>query len=251
MTYDHGRFVWFELITKEIERATTFYTEALPWRVETAEMPMGPYHGIKVGDVGVGGLSPPMMEGLPTFWLSFLSVADVEATAKLVVAHGGTMLADAMDIPGVGRIQPMQDPQGAVLSLFKGVDGDPPAAEGPGSFCWNELCVDDVAAATAFYEGVFGFTHEEMPMPQGAYVVLKKDGKSRGGIMAKPAPDMPSFWVQYVEVADCDDAVARVTASGGSVMVGPMDVSEIGRFAVVVDPLGAAIGVVKVAPGSD
>lgn len=150
MSYEHGRFVWFELLSKDLERATSFYPETLPWRIEPMSMQDGSqYDLIKVGDVGIGGLVDPGAE-LPTAWVSYVSVSDVDETAQRIVAAGGAMHMDAMSIPGVGRMQRVSDPQGGMFSLFKAETGDPSKLEGPGSLHSNELWTSDPQASVAF-----------------------------------------------------------------------------------------------------
>lgn len=245
MSYEHGRFVWFELLTKDVERATSFYPETLPWRIEPMAMQDGSqYTLIKVGDVGIGGLMTPRGEA-PTSWVSYVSVADVDETANKIKAAGGTTHIDAFDVPGVGRMQPVSDAQGGMFCLFKAESGDPSRVEGPGSLHWNELWTQDPQASLEFYEGVLGYTHEEFPMPNGTYYVLKDGDDARGGILQSPSPELPTMWLQYIDVEDCDATLDRAQQNGATVLSGPMDAEGVGRFGVLRDPLGGVIGVIK------
>jgi len=245
MSYEHGRFVWFELLTKDVDKATSFYPEALPWRIEPIEMQDGSsYTMIKVGDVGIGGLMTPQGD-VPTSWVSYVSVADVDATAERVKAAGGATHMDAFDVPGVGRMQPVSDAQGGMFCLFKAETADPSRVEGPGSLHWNELWTQDPRASLAFYEGVLGYTHEEMTMPNGTYYVLKDGDTPRGGMLQAPSSDMPTMWLQYITVDDCDAALARAKQNGATVVAEPVDAEGVGRFGILRDPIGGMIGVIK------
>lgn len=244
MSYEHGRFVWFELHTKDIDRAVSFYPETLPWRIEPTKMQAGPdYWMIQAGEAGIGGVMSPPGE-VPTAWVSYVSVADVDATAKKVVAAGGTTHIDAFDVPGVGRMQPVSDGQGGTFCLFKGETGDPPRVEGPGSLHWNELWTQDPQASLAFYQKALGYTHEEMSMPNGTYYIFKDGENMRGGMLQAPSSDIPTMWLQYITVEDCDETLARAKKNEATVIAEPMD-AEPGRFAILRDPLGAMIGVIK------
>jgi hypothetical protein len=245
MSYEHGRFVWFELQTKDVDKATSFYPEALPWRIEPMSMQDGSsYTLIKVGEAGIGGiLSPPA--DVPTAWVSYVSVANVDETAKKVTAAGGTTHMDAFDVPGVGRMQPVSDAQGGMFSLFKAETADPPRVEGPGSLHWNELWTQDPKASLAFYESALGYTHEEMTMPNGTYYVLKDGDNPRGGILQAPSSDIPTMWLQYITVDDCDAALARAKQNGATVVAEPVDAEGVGRFGIFRDPLGGMMGVIK------
>ncbi len=244
MSYEHGRFVWFELVTKDTDRAKSFYPETLPWRIEPTKMQAGPdYLMIYAGEAGVGGVMSPQGD-VPTAWVSYVSVRDVDAAAKKVVAAGGATHMDAFDAPGVGRMQPVSDAQGGMFCLFKGETGDPPRVDGPGSLHWNELWTQDPKASLAFYEKVLGYTQEEMNMPNGKYYVFKDGDQMRAGMLQAPSSDIPTMWLQYITVDDCDETLARAKKNGATVIAEPMD-AEPGRFAILRDPLGGMIGVIK------
>ncbi len=112
----------------------------------------------------------------------------------------------------------------------------------PGHFSWNELVTTDLEAATSFYSSLLGWTTE----PFGPhYILFKKADTSVAGMMQVPQPGMPSQWVAYITVEDVDALVAKVSELGGQIMAPPMDVPEVGRIAVALDPQGAAIGFFK------
>lgn len=250
MSIDRGRFTWFAHKSATPASAERFYTEVLPWTVEHTPMGGGDsYPVVKAQGVAIGGITtlPPGVDA-PAHWISYVSVDDVDATAKKVVAAGGRTLMDAFDVPTVGRMQPVADPHGAALVLFKGEQGDAPPASGAGSFHWNELWSPDVDASLAFYEKAFGYTHSAMPMPDGTYYMLENHGKPRGGIMASPSRDIPAHWLPYVAVTDLSDALARVKRHGGKVELDPMEMPGVGRFTFVRDQLGARLGLITPAP---
>jgi len=103
----------------------------------------------------------------------------------------------------------------------------------------------DPARALAFFERVFGYKHETMSMAAGPYHVLMKDGMARAGLMKSPDPNVPPAWLPYISVVDCDASAARAQALGGQICAPPMEIPDVGRFAVIIDPLGAAIGIIR------
>jgi len=239
-----GKFVWVELNTANPKAAQGFYGEVLGWKVQA--FPMGPetYEMIDAGGTTIGGYNP-QGKG-PTQWLSYMSVDDVDETAKKVVAAGGKVIDAPSDIPTVGRSAKVADPQGAVFYLFRSATEDMP--ESPptqGRFYWNELVTRDAPKAVAFYEKIFGHTHDEMPMPDGKYYVLNKDGAPRAGIMAGQDKNAPPTWLPYFAVADTDATVARAKKLGANVYMAPEDIPNVGRFAVLSDPQGATFAVIK------
>ena len=115
-----GAFSWNELSTPDPKAATEFYGSLFGWRFETMDMGQGPYHLIKVGDTSVGGLMapPPGAEGMPPCWGAYVTVAQCDETVTKAQQLGAKVLAGPFDIPSVGRMAVLQDPQGAVIQVI-------------------------------------------------------------------------------------------------------------------------------------
>ncbi|MFO1329295.1 MAG: VOC family protein [Rubrivivax sp.] len=116
----HGAFSWSELITSDPARAAEFYGKLFGWTFETMDMGTGPYRVIKAGGTSVGGIMavPPDAQGMPSAWGSYVTVKDVDATVRDCTALGGKVLVPPMDIPTVGRMAVVQDPQGASINVI-------------------------------------------------------------------------------------------------------------------------------------
>jgi predicted enzyme related to lactoylglutathione lyase len=126
-----------------------------------------------------------------------------------------------------------------------------------GAFSWCDLLTTDADAAKTFYTQLFGWTTEEMTLPeetveevvvpQMTYTILKAGGRPIGGIMAKPkeAQDLPSSWGAYVTVDDVDLTAQTATQLGGKLFLPPHDIPDVGRVCIIEDPQGAMIGVIK------
>jgi uncharacterized protein len=115
----------------------------------------------------------------------------------------------------------------------------------PGTPSWVDLSSPDVDASAAFYRELMGWTASEAgPAEQtGGYRIFEQHGQSVAGLMGQMQEGQPTAWATYISVADADETAQKVKAAGGSVIVEPMDVMEIGRMAVFADPTGAAFGV--------
>ncbi len=247
MTYQHGRFVWFECYSNDPDQARVFYSELFGWTIEPMQMSNGQsYQLIKSGDTGIGGLMKLQSDqGEHPFWLSYISVSDVDATTTKISKGGGAVFAPPFAVPGVGRMAVVRDPQGATFALFKGETEDPSEAEGPGAWWWNELWTSDHQDAVQFYEDVFGYTHDQMPMPDGTYFILKQGDQPRGGVMHSPSPEVPPNWLPYVRITNCDETAARAEGLGAKIAWPPTDIPSIGRFTVLHDPTGTPIAAIQ------
>ena len=244
-----GKFIWFELVTREPKRAQSFYAELLGWKVQPFPMGASSYDMIYLGDTMIGGFVDDA-DCPRAHWTSYVSVADVDASVKAATANGGHVIEGAHDIPRAGRRALIADPQGAALGLFKNVAGDPPDAPAPnGGFLWVELHTPDPVKALAFYGKVVGFTHEAMDMgPGGTYHVLSASGAGRGGVTPFLPQGVPPHWLPYVCVGDPDAASARAKKTGGKILMNPETIPTVGRISVLEDPTGAALALLKPMP---
>ncbi|MFJ3927742.1 VOC family protein [Streptomyces sp. NPDC090022] len=119
----------------------------------------------------------------------------------------------------------------------------------PGTPCWVDLMVPDQQAAIDFYCDLFGWQGQVGPAETGGYAVCSLKGKPVAGIMAAMNPDgsvpdpmPPSVWTTYLATDDVDATLTSIGDEGGKVVMPAMDVTTIGRMAVVADPQGAVFG---------
>jgi predicted enzyme related to lactoylglutathione lyase len=239
-----GRFVWHDHVSADPEAARAFYGELLGWETEIYPAEGFDYPMIKVGESTHGGFGPAR-EGAPAHWLSHVSVDDADAAAERVEAGGGSIVAPAMDIPEIGRMVIVADPQGAVLSLYASF-GDSPPAEGV--FVWDEVMTTDVEAAKRFYGDVVGWESRDVDMGKGEiYTLFSSGGVNRAGCMAWPpgAQEMPAAWGTYIGTDDVDATAEKAQSLGATILKEPFDVPDTGRMAIFADPTGAVVGIYK------
>lgn len=111
-----------------------------------------------------------------------------------------------------------------------------------GTPCWVDLGTPDVAGATAFFTGLFGWEGFAGPPETGGYVICNLDGAPVAGIGPLMGEGQPAVWTTYLATDDLDASAATVEAAGGTVLVPPMDVMDVGRMGIFMDPAGAAFG---------
>ena len=131
-------------------------------------------------------------------------------------------------------------------SPFKGMDLSPTPLLG--KFVWRDLVTESPDAAKPFYAGLFGWEFVESRALGAPYTLVKSGGQFIGGISRaqRPQPDQPvSQWLSFMSVADVDRAVERTRSAGGSLVAGPLDLTAVGRGAVVLDPDGAPLGLLR------
>jgi uncharacterized protein len=225
---------------------------------EAGKYQMWTVNGDMIG--GVTKLTPEMGPNTPPNWMASVSVADVDATARLAESLGGQVIMQPAEIPDVGRYAVISDPQGAVIALYKSNQGGPQGEFKPqvGQFSWHELTTSDYKAALTFYSRLFGWdVLSEMDMGEklGIYAIFghkipgsAPDGNAPPyGGMFNFTPEMgtamPPVWVYYIRVKSVDESVTLIPSLGGKIMNGPMEVPGGDRIAQCMDPQGAMFAI--------
>ncbi|HKO95808.1 MAG TPA: VOC family protein [Pyrinomonadaceae bacterium] len=248
-----GTFCWVELGTSDGEAAKKFYTELFGWTFQ--DNPIGPdmvYTMLQQDGKDVGALyklMPDMVaQGVPPHWLSYVSVASADESAAKAKDAGGTLMKEPFDVMTHGRMAVVQDPAGAVFALWQaGTHSGAGIYNVPGSFCWNELATTDTAKAGDFYTKLFGWIKDVQNFGPMEYTMFVNGERPAGGMYKMPAEmgNIPPHWLVYFAVDDCDASAQKATDLGATIMAPPSDIPGIGRFAIVVDPQGAAFAIIK------
>lgn len=258
MTDFRGKHVWYELNTTDLKAAEAFYASVTGWVPRDSGMPGMQYTLVGPAQHAVAGMMALTDEmkagGAGPAWTGYVAVDDVDDAAAKTRRLGGQVAVPPQDIPGVGRFSIVCDPQGAVLALFKGTPSEgmePPAQPAPGTpghFGWHELHTTTLDGALDFYGEMFGWRKgETMDLgPNGIYQLFAtgaQGGDADGGMMLKH-PDAPQpHWLYYINVASVDGSLARISAGGGQVLMGPHQVPGGSWIVVGRDPQGASFAV--------
>ena len=251
-SYGTGTPCWVDVSSTDLDRSIDFYTRLFGWDAQRDPRPeAGGYTLFTLRGKNVAAASPTPQEGMPSVWTTYLATDDVDATAAKAREAGGNVMMEPFDVLDAGRMTMIQDPTGAVVGVWQaGRHHGSELANEPGSFNWNELNTRDVAAASRFYEAVFGVEIDMQELAGTPYGVIKVDGRGVGGVRHLDAPEeqVPAHWQTVFAVADCDAALAQVEELGGVQLTDAMEVPGIGRFALVQDPVGATFQVIAVVP---
>ena len=198
MANSHGRFVWYELMTSDVDAAKVFYADVVGWSTKDVSMPGMAYTIFTAGSASASGLldlpADARKMGARPNWIGYVGVNDVDATADRIEQLGGTVYVPPRDIPNISRFSVVADPQMATLALFKWLkpgQEQPAELRAPGRVGWHELLAADGEKAWAFYGELFGW--QKVLADTGAigtYQLFSVGGQTIGGMLTKP-PTVP------------------------------------------------------------
>jgi predicted enzyme related to lactoylglutathione lyase len=242
--YEHGVPSWVDIGTADPEAGLRFYAELFGWEGQDMGEEAGHYTIASKAGKQVAAISPAQ-DPRPPRWTTYINVDDIDAVAHLAESAGGTIVVAPMDVMSAGRMAIFKDTTGAFIAAWQ--PGDHIGAQlvnEAGAFIWSELVTSDMAKSKAFYSTVFGWGWggaEE-------YAEAQVAGRTIGGVMPRrsdmPA-EMPDNWLVYFGATDVDGDADKAATLGATIIVAPTDIPGTGRFAVLMDPQGAAFALFK------
>ena len=242
--YTNGTFSWADLATTDVDGAKDFYGRLLSWEPEDRAGAAGTYTMLRLDGDAVAGLFGQSEEqrsaGVPSRWLCYVTVDEVDGAVARATQLGGTVVNEAVDVEDAGRMAVVADPGGARLALWEArATIGATRVNDPGCMCWNDLVTADPDAAVRFYAELFGWEVQELPQA-GGYRVIRLGDRTNGGMMPAELVGWqgPGYWLPYFNAGELDRAVAVIGEGGGRLVVSPQTVPA-GRFAVATDPQGA------------
>jgi uncharacterized protein len=247
-----GSFCWVELATTDQNAAKDFYTALFGWAV--VDSPMGPddfYSMFKLHGRDTGAAYTMRKEqraqGVPPHWMLYVSVDNADQAVAKAAQAGGTVLAPAFDVMEVGRMAVLQDPTGAIFSLWQPKSHQGITITGDNTFCWADLSTPNPERASKFYAGLFGWQMMTDPKDPSGYIHIKNGEHFIGGV--PPAthrnPNAPPHWLLYFQVGDVEAATAKAAQLGGKVLMPARKMEGVGTWSIVADPQGAVFALFK------
>jgi uncharacterized protein len=242
--YEHGVPSWVDIGTPNPQAALAFYAGLFGWEGQDMGEEAGHYTIVSKDGKQVAAISPAQDAGPPR-WTTYINVDDVDSVTKNAEAAGGAIIVAPMDVMKAGRMAIFKDPTGAFIAAWQpGEHIGAQLVNEPGAMIWNELSTSDVAKSKVFYADTFGWGWGG----SDDYAEAQVAGRTIAGVTPRrpdlPA-DVPDHWLVYFGSADVDATVKKAADLGATVVAGPMDIPGTGRFAVLVDPQGAAFALFK------
>ena len=242
----HGDFHWCDLSAYNVERAKNFYGELLGWRfTETAQPDGAPYHIAWTDDGESAGLFAMPVKfrdmGMPSFWMSYIQADDIDRVVERARELGGKVEFGPQDFGAGAAIALIRDPLGAGFTVYQGEDLSPRQDNAhPGHLAWNVLHVSDASAVAGFYERLFDWQILPDPSAENSYSIRNAIGAPISAIYVQSDVERGGYqyWGVFFAVRDLDEAKARLSELGGTVL--SEETTATGRVLAAQDGDGAA-----------
>ncbi len=246
-----GSFCWIELGTTDQNAAKRFYNGLFGWTAK--DFPMGPgevytMFQLEGRDAAASYTLRPDIKGVPPHWNLYVAVENADTVTARAIVAGAKLLAAPFDVYDFGRMAVIQDPTGAVLSIWQAKSNIGVGITGvPGTLCWADLSTADPARAGAFYAELFQWHLEVSENDSFGYLHILNQSEYIGGVppVKHRSPNTPPHWLPYFSVEDCDAVAGKAEASGGRLILPPMSMAGVGRMSVIADPQGAVFAIFR------
>lgn len=243
-----GRFVWRDLMTKDMTASKQFYGELFRWRFENARRGDRPYVLARSSTLPVAGIVDVSGNAdAGSQWLSYISVSDVDKSVAFVQAERGKVLVEPRDLP-IARVAVVTDPEGAPLGLAQLRRSAPdPSEPSPHHFFWQEYLARDAEQALAFYKLLAGYESVLLESRLDIDYYILRSTRGRAGLFRLPPQivGVQPNWLPYVLVNDPAAYATRAVALGGRVVVPAAPERRNGSLVVIADPGGAVLALQK------
>ena len=244
--YIPGKFIWADLVTRDIESASSFYEKVFGWEIQ--EVAPG-YRVAYLDGRAIGGIvsdqRKPSDQNKP-LWLGFISVLDPDRIANLVVEGGGKIIIDPVTLDQRGRHAVVADPEGAPIGIIRSASGDPEDfAAAYGEWIWIELWSDDPKKAAEFYTFVGYDILENWQTEDLVDYVLASDGYARAGIVQNAEKGGGAKWLPYLRVENLSKTLEKALANGAKILTPPERLEAADDVAILEDPSGAVFAIIE------
>ena len=246
-----GKIIFVRLVTPDLSAAEHFYGILFGWRFHDMALPGVRYAVATLDGHIVAGLAqlPLPSNGRRPAWLNFIATADTDTTTRLAVKQGAKVLVAPRNVPDLGRVAILVDPQGAAFAILQSSSGDPPDVLGDdGAWIWSSLITSNPNADAAFYQSLFGYEVYAAPgAAQDGHLIVASQGYARASVNPLPTqrPGQHPQWLNFVRVADAAASAQQATALGGRVLVPPHPDRDGNVVALIADPQGAVLGLLQ------
>lgn len=251
-----GSFCWIELGTTDQEAAKNFYSSLFGWAVNDVLVAPNDLYSmfqLEGRDVGAAYTLRPEQRahGAQPHWMVYVAVESADDAARKAAELGGKVLTNPFDVSDVGRMAVLEDPTGAVFSVWQpGKHIGIRIAGVEGAFCWADLSTPDPAQARQFYSSLFGWEIAAKEQGLSGYLHIANEQVPIGGIapLEHRDPAVPPHWLIYFAVQDCDAVTAKAEHLTAKISMPPTTLENVGSVAVLADPEGAAFALYQPAP---
>ena len=255
---DFNLIKWTDTFVQDFDKGQQFYSQLFGWQYadqyegDQLVYSLARLNGSdeSVDGAIVAGIAPHRQvdpQGIPWNWGVYILVEELETSIDKVVAAGGQLCKEPMEVMGTGRMAVCFDAGGAVIHLWQALTEFGAQVVGvPGAVGWYELTCEDAQESVQFYEKVFGWNAVQIQRDGESFWQLKSGQKMVGGMHTRINETRnQGLWIPYFITDKLAQQLDGCKKLGGGVVFGPVTVGATGQYAILQDFEGNLFGLAQ------
>jgi predicted enzyme related to lactoylglutathione lyase len=240
----HGKLIWADLYTGDVEASLSFYTKTFGWSVKKFGKKSARYHLLYDNEqpiAGVLGRSAQRNKTESALWIGSIATDDIQAKVNSATLHNATVILEPHDFALYGKRAVIADPQGGIIGLLNIDDNNKVHQKISTKWDWAQLFSVDTQKAATFYQETFNYSTEKVAQHQNSFYLLQQNA-IRASIVKLPSSfEQRDRWVNFVEVINLATTLVAAVENGAEIIHQPKG----NTFAIIADPNGALLGLTE------
>ena len=240
----HGKLIWADLYTGDVNASLDFYTKTFGWSVKKSGKDNAKYHLLYDGEQPIAGvLARPANRNKTenALWIGSIATDNVQAVVNKATENKATILLQPHDFALYGKRAVIADPQGGIIGLLD-IDANNKAHQKiSDKWDWAQLFSINTDKAAVFYQSSFNYRIEKVAPQQSSLYLIQQD-EIRASIVNLPTSfEQRDRWVNFVVVTNLTKTLTAATKNGAEIIHQPQG----DTFAIIADPNGALLGLTE------
>lgn len=236
-----GKIIWADLYTGNVNASLDFYTDTFGWTVKKFGGTNDRYHLLFDGDKAVAGILAHSAERTKTdtaLWIGSIATNNLQTHVTNAANNSATVLLKPHDFALYGKRAVIADPQGGIIALLDITSHGKTQQKISKKWDWAQLFSIDTKKAASFYQNTFNYNVEEIADNKSSYYLSQQDQVMASIVSLPESFEQRDRWVNFIEVDNLVDTLAKATKNGAVVIYQPKD----SNLAIISDPNGALLG---------
>jgi predicted enzyme related to lactoylglutathione lyase len=236
-----GKIIWADLYTGNVNASLDFYTDTFGWTVKKFGGANDRYHLLFDGDKAVAGILAHSAERTKTdtaLWIGSIATHNLQTHVTNAANNSATILLKPHDFALYGKRAVIADPQGGIIALLDITGNGKTQQKISKKWDWAQLFSIDTKKAASFYQNTFNYNVEEIADNKSSYYLSQQDQVMASIVSLPESFEQRDRWVNFIEVDNLVDTLAKATKNGATVIYQPKD----DTIAIISDPNGALLG---------
>jgi len=240
----HGKLVWADLYTGDVEASLKFYHDTFGWTVKEFAKEQAKYHLLYDNGQAVAGVLERDSKRNKTdnaLWVGSIDTDNVSSRSELAAKNNATIILAPHDFTLYGKRSVLADPQGGVIALLELDLINKNHKKISNKWDWAQLFSTNTKQAALFYQDTFGYSLEPINAKKDSFFLIQAEMIQASIVKLPETFEQRDRWVNFIEVNELNTVLSKATANGATVIYHPKNRG----LAIIADPNGALLGLTQ------